>query len=69
MATEHINKIVVMKTTIKFLRICYLFPNDEEINQPEKNVFVKYTILTIIGALYPVGIAIHLLLKLRSKCY
>lgn len=58
-----------MKNTIMFLRICFIFPNREEINQPEKNVFIKFTIIYIIGIYFPIGIALHVLMNIRSKCY
>lgn len=67
MNIENIKKLAVMKNTIMFLRICFIFPNKEEINQPEKNVFIKFSIIYIIGIYFPIGIALHVIFNIKSK--
>lgn len=67
MDIANIKEIAVLKNTITFLRICFIFPNKEEINQPEKNVFIKYTLMNVIGIYFPIGIAMHLIVNIASK--
>lgn len=67
MNVEKIKEIAVLKNTIMFLRILLIFPSKEDINHPEKNIFMKYTILSIIGTFFPIGIAIHLITNMTSK--
>lgn len=67
MNVEKIKKIAVMRRTIMFLRLSFIFPNDQEINQPDKNLFIKYTTLYLMGLCFPIGVLVHLLKKLKSK--
>lgn len=59
--------IAVNKNSIMFLRICFLFPNKEEIENPEKNVFIKFAFLNMLASYYPIGVILHLVINLRSK--
>lgn len=60
-------EIVVMKNSIMFLRLFFLFPSKEEIGNPEKNVFFKFTMMNIIASYFPMGIILHLVKNIRSK--
>lgn len=60
-------EIVVMRNSIKFLRICFIFPSEEEVENPEKNVFIKFTIMNILGSFYPLGVIFHLVINIKSK--
>lgn len=61
------SEIIVMKKSIMFMRICFIFPSDEEIAHPEKNVFIKFTMLNILASFYPVGVFWHMVLNIKSK--
>lgn len=67
MNTDDIKDILVMKNSIKFLRISFIFPDKEEINQPKKNVFIKFTIMYMIGIYFPIGIVLHMINGIKSK--
>lgn len=66
MAVEEIKDIVVMRRSIMFLRMCFIFPNKEEINQPNKH-FIKFSIMYILGIYFPIGIALHMMKNINSK--
>lgn len=59
--------IAVLRNTIMLLRISYLFPSKDEVNHPEKNVHIKFTLLTIFGSYFPIGILIHLIVNIKRK--
>lgn len=59
--------IVVMRNSITFLRICFLFPSKAELENPEKNVFTKFTIMYILASFYPLGVVLHLVINIKSK--
>lgn len=61
------NDIIVMKYSIMFLRICFIFPSKREINQPEKYFFMKFTIIYIIAIYFPIGILLHMMTNIKSK--
>lgn len=64
---EDSKEIVIMKSSRRFLGISYIFPGKEEINQHVKNVFIKFTLMYIIGIYYAIGVALHLIKNLKSK--
>lgn len=61
------SEIIVMKKSIMFMRICLIFPSEEEIAHPEKNVFIKFTMMNILASLYPVGVFWHMVINIKSK--
>lgn len=63
---ESVN-IVVMRKSLMFLRMCFLFPSEKEIASPEKNVFIKFTILNILASFYPAGVFLHMVINIESK--
>lgn len=67
MNIENIKDIAIMKKTIMFLRICFIFPSKEEMNNPGNNVFIKFMIIYTIGIYLPIGIALHFIMNVRSK--
>lgn len=69
MNIEKIRKIQVMRNSMKFLRICYLFPTEYEINDPEKNVYIRYTMMNVVGSYFPIGIMLHLINNIKSKYF
>lgn len=60
-------EIVVMRNSITFLRICFLFPSKEEIENPTKNAFIKFMIMNMLASWYPLGIILHLVINIISK--
>lgn len=69
MDIEKVKKIEVMRNSIKFLRICSIFPTEYEINHPEKNVHIRYTMMNIVGSYFPIGIILHLINNIKSKYF
>lgn len=67
MNIDKIKKISVMKNSIMFLRMLYVFPNEKDMNQPNKNVSLKYTCIIIVGCYIPIGIMLHLINNIKSK--
>lgn len=59
--------IVVMKNSIMLLRLTFLFPSDEEIKDPESNVFRKFRTMIIIGSYFPIGVILHVIKNIKSK--
>lgn len=63
------SEIVVMKNSIRLLRLFFLFPNEEELKDPKKNVYIKFIIMNIIGSYFPIGIILHLIVNIKSKFF
>lgn len=60
-------EIVIMGNSIMFLRLFFLFPSKEDIENPERNVFFKFTMMNILASYFPLGIFFHLFKNIRSK--
>lgn len=67
MTTGNIKELAVLKNTLNFLRIFYLFPPEKEINNPNYNVYKGYVGLCLITSHLPFGNITHLLLNLKSE--
>lgn len=67
MNTDNIKELAVLKNTLRFLRICYLFPPENEINNPNYNVYKGYMGLCLITSYLPLGNIIHMVLNLKRK--
>lgn len=59
--------ISIMKNSIMFLRICFLFPSSEEIKNPGRNVFIKFTVMFLVSSYFPIGIILNLIKNIKSK--
>nr|ALR72562.1 odorant receptor OR17 [Colaphellus bowringi] len=69
MNIEHIKEIEVLENSLKFLRIFFLFPRKSEINDPKKNVYWKFILLSLSTAYFSIGAAIHLVVNVRSGAF
>nr|XP_023030161.1 odorant receptor 4-like isoform X1 [Leptinotarsa decemlineata] len=69
MNIDNIKKIVVLKNSMYFLRIPFLFPRESEINDPKKNVYIKFILLSMTTIYLSLGAAIHLVVNIRSGTY
>lgn len=69
MSTEKVKEIIVLKNSLKVLRLCYLFPSKEEIENPEMNIYIKYILLNLAIVYLPVGTILHLTVAVLSEYF
>lgn len=66
MKSTNDNEIVVMRNTIRLLRLSRIFPNDEELDKPRKQRIMS-TLMLCFCAYFPVGIFLHIVTNMQSK--
>uniref|UniRef100_A0A310SA13 Odorant receptor n=1 Tax=Chrysomela lapponica TaxID=153811 RepID=A0A310SA13_CHRLA len=61
--------IKVMKNSLNFLRIPYLFPKSEDIDNPKKNLYIRFCLLYLTTYYVPLGAAFHLAMTIKQGTY